>query len=333
MLDEKKLLELIAASPRIRTMELVDKLDCEFSELEPLLLQQVAAGKLVAQPVSAPNGRQATGYTVGAGVLVSGSTDEKSAKPPPLTMIDKAIAFVTERGTATSAELHSLLRLMPNDLVSRVLAAALADGRLVKNGKFWSLAGAEGESEQDDAAATADHPLTAITNATFPGTSAPTEPPTEAPTAEPEFETKGDRVVEFIQRQANRRATNSQLREVLGLGAGQFPAAYLNDCIKSGRLARHGDNWILGPGASAEDRGEVPLAGGKAIEIPVFANQKSDIDPAPSQAAPPAEKSACFRIGDWSDGTVELQRDGVRVASLTKEEFDQVGRFWNLRAA
>lgn len=40
-----------------------------------------------------------------------------------------------------------------------------------------------------------------------------------------------------------------------------------------------------------------------------------------------------FRIGDWSDGSIELQRNGVHLATLTQEEFEQIGRFFNLRAA
>jgi hypothetical protein len=339
MLDEKRLLELIAASPLIRTMELVDKLDCEFCELEPLLQQEVAAGNLVAQPVTGPNGRRATGYSVSDGVrgiLSNAGVSGKAARP--LSAIDKAIAFVTERGTATSAELHSLLNLPANELVSRALGGALSDGRLVKSGKFWSLAGGNDDREQDtgrqDPVAGAP-----VANAAFPSTSAPVPAPPAPQVAEPdEHETKGDRVVDFIKRQPNRRATNNQLREVLGLGAGQFPAAHLNECIKTGRLARHGDNWILGPGASLdEDRSglpPVPDGQDKGIEIPVFTAKKANVDDIVTvQIVAAPQSGAQFRIGDWSDGTIELQRNGVRVASLTKEEFDQVGRFWNLRVA
>lgn len=61
---------------------------------------------------------------------------------PGLGAVDRAIAFIRTRGTATSAELHMVMDLPPDELPSVHLADALEDGRLVKDGKFWALGAA-----------------------------------------------------------------------------------------------------------------------------------------------------------------------------------------------
>jgi hypothetical protein len=61
---------------------------------------------------------------------------------PGLPAVDRAIAFVRTRGTATSAELHAVMDLPPDELPSTHLVDALEDGRLVKDGKHWTLGAA-----------------------------------------------------------------------------------------------------------------------------------------------------------------------------------------------
>jgi hypothetical protein len=55
-----------------------------------------------------------------------------------LPRVERAIAFVKTRGTATSSELHMVMELEPDELVSPHLADVLADGRLIKDGKHWA---------------------------------------------------------------------------------------------------------------------------------------------------------------------------------------------------
>jgi hypothetical protein len=65
---------------------------------------------------------------------------------PGLPAVDRAIAFVRTRGTVSSSELHMVMDLPADELPSEHLVDALEDGRLVKNGKFWTLGAAALES-------------------------------------------------------------------------------------------------------------------------------------------------------------------------------------------
>jgi hypothetical protein len=61
---------------------------------------------------------------------------------PGLPAVDRAIEFVRTRSRATSAELHIVMDLPEDDVPSYHLSDALEDGRLVKDGKFWTLGAA-----------------------------------------------------------------------------------------------------------------------------------------------------------------------------------------------
>jgi hypothetical protein len=61
---------------------------------------------------------------------------------PGLGAVDRAIAFIRTRGTATSSELHIVMELEPDELPSKHLAEAIADKRIVRVGWDWSLGAA-----------------------------------------------------------------------------------------------------------------------------------------------------------------------------------------------
>lgn len=65
--------------------------------------------------------------------------DIERAIVPGLPSVARAIEFVRSRGTATSSELHVLMELSPEQMVSHQLADALQDGRLIKDGKHWTI--------------------------------------------------------------------------------------------------------------------------------------------------------------------------------------------------
>lgn len=61
---------------------------------------------------------------------------------PGLPAVQRAIEFVRTRGRATSAEVHIVLGLDPDELASEHLADELERGVLVKDGKHWTLGAA-----------------------------------------------------------------------------------------------------------------------------------------------------------------------------------------------
>lgn len=88
-------------------------------------------------------------YSFGRGFM--SSEDYKRAKNKVLailqaraaggdTMLDRALNFLIARGgECTGSDLHSALCLLPDELPSVVLADALAQQRLFKDGKVWRL--------------------------------------------------------------------------------------------------------------------------------------------------------------------------------------------------
>lgn len=143
--EQARLLRMLMRTPGIRAIQLADQLNVTLEQAEELLEPEIAAGLVVATTGIAPNGLSCTLYDLSAAFAV---TDDykamRSAEPmriaaTRLTNVDRAIAFITERGGATSAELHTLLGLKANEYASTYLGAAIKDGRLAKDGKDWTL--------------------------------------------------------------------------------------------------------------------------------------------------------------------------------------------------
>lgn len=58
----KNALVLIARQPKIRTVEIADRIDCDTEMVEPMLKPHIDVGHIVVIPVIAPNGRKANGF-------------------------------------------------------------------------------------------------------------------------------------------------------------------------------------------------------------------------------------------------------------------------------
>lgn len=335
--DPTKLLHLIATKPQIRTMELADRLDCEITDIDAALEPLLAAGKILAVPVTAPSGRPATGYRLSEAVRV-----EQAVVSQACTTIDRAIAYITEHGTARAAELHAHLGLRANDLVSRELSAAITDGRLVVKEGNWTL---------DTSKAAEPEPKSEL------------NPEVKSePQAGPGRITRALRATTYLATTPGNRATNEQIRDAIGLGPGDSPSPYLRDALKDGRLKRDGSDWVLGetvkapfvdkfrPAADPAPRVEQPAASGplaptsvvaaapsetikSTVVGDVFVSARGDAALRTAVAAIAAVVSPAFRCGIWSDGILELQRGGQVVATLTREECAQVVEFLESRAA
>lgn len=147
-MTNEQILELIGKRPHIRTIEIVDRLDCDIDVLQQRLEDLVALNLITAYKVIAPNNRPATAYALKNSVVLE-SAPAPSAPPvvqmkkvevPKMTKIELAINFIKSNGgIATSSQLHSLLDLKPEEYPSSWLGGGVKDGRLVKDGKNWSI--------------------------------------------------------------------------------------------------------------------------------------------------------------------------------------------------
>jgi hypothetical protein len=177
-----------------------------------------------------------------------------------------------------------------------------------------------------------------------PTTQAPAALPTSAPTTDAEPMSKVARAIAFLNER--RRATTVELRQVMGLKTFEAPSAYLKCALKDGRIKREGDNYELGgePPAARTPRpafgGSLVLPGSKqyssqdkapapAAEIPqalvtqtlATLNGGTALEPAPvATQMPSASASAAFRCGLWIDDVVELQRGGITLDKLDRDE-------------
>ena len=109
-----------------------------------------------------------------------------------------------------------------------------------------------------------------------------------------------ERAVAFIV--ARGRATNDELRAELGLRPNEYPSTWLSMPFQQGHVVRDGRVWLPGTGVPPKT-----IAHRQACATP-------------KTPATPSDTPAAFRCALWSDGMVELQRGGVRVAELKPEE-------------
>jgi hypothetical protein len=145
-------------------------------------------------------------------------------------------------------------------------------------------------------------------------------PPAEADTADTaKAGTRVDRAIACVTKHGC--VTNGQMRVATGLHVGQYPVSFLAVPLRDGRLARDGENWVLGPALAPKQQAE-PIADEKAkMEIPVFTETANSPAHPVAPAAPAVQGArAGFRCAVWSDGILELQRDGATIASLLPGE-------------
>ncbi len=143
-MTNEQILELIGTKPGIRTVEISDRLDCDIEQLQDMLMDLFRSGLIVARDIIGPNKRPAKAYWLKGVAQVAASTTPAEIEitdetGPAKSKVELAIRFVAANGNATSADLHKLLKLKPTDYASSYLNSALKDGRLVKEGKIWTL--------------------------------------------------------------------------------------------------------------------------------------------------------------------------------------------------
>lgn len=147
--------------------------------------------------------------------------------------ITRAIELVTERGVVTGSQLHAHLRLDPDDHPSEILAEALADGRLIKEGKEWMLG--VGPAQEAEVITYLPTPEAV---AAFPQVVTP-----ESVERRSETRPWVQIAVDHLRECQGNRATPKELAVVLGK---RGVASFLRHGLITGRLARRGNDWILG---------------------------------------------------------------------------------------
>jgi hypothetical protein len=134
-----------------------------------------------------------------------------------------------------------------------------------------------------------------------------------------------ERAVAFILERG--RATDAELRAELGLKPSEYPSTCLSMPAMQGRVVREGRDWLPGTGIPPKSITRQPAFGG-ALALPnstPVAARPSPAFRAAAKASPaPSDAPAAFRCALWSDGVVELQRGGVRLAELRPDEAQAV---------
>ncbi|CAN7739181.1 hypothetical protein [Duganella sp. LjRoot269] len=248
-IDIDRIYALVAQRPGIRTVEIADEIDCDADQVKPRLSGDIAAGNIAVRPISAPNGRTVDAFEFTAEFMASPFYGLIAARAG----LDSALRDLSQAVSPASPE-----------------AVPPAPKRRGKREKLSQ-------------------------GLQYPQPRAPIVAP---PPSYPE------RAIAFL-RAAGGRAGNEALREALSLGRGTSPSSYLRAAIADGRLVRDGRDWMIGPNVDVMPRYAPGKTAARAI-------------PAPPSAAAPAPRA--FRCARWSDGVLELQRDGVTIAMLEQAE-------------
>lgn len=168
-----------------------------------------------------------------------------------------------------------------------------------------------------------------------------------------------DRAIAYLTK--NGSGGDIEMRSVLGIKKEEYPSSVLASAVKTGRIVRDGILWRLGDGVplaaaksarkyntAAPSKKREPRAQfsktaqpgdaeGQVRDDAPASNPKSvDLEPA---APPPTNKNQAtlheqpvpaqptFRCGLWSDGVLELQRDGRSLIELQRGEHEHLADF------
>jgi hypothetical protein len=169
----------------------------------------------------------------------------------------------------------------------------------------------------------------------------------------PRVATKVDMALAYVS--IHTSVSDKDMRTVMGIPQNNAPRAYLVTAIKDGRIARNeAGDWIKGPGtpsvkspvtpvtAAQDDAvaspafvcdtqptatgGATAIVGSPEVAVPAVAATRCEVKNLPQESNATAAGSA-FRCGLWSDGVLELQRDGRSLVELTRAEGEHMAAF------
>lgn len=184
--------------------------------------------------------------------------------------------------------------------------------------------------------------------------------PAAAPAAEAPPMSRAARAIAYIKEKGC--AGDAELRAVMGMRTAEYPSSVLTSSVKKGLVVRDGLVWRIGKGTPppplrmVKDAAFNPANGPVLPPTPVARAAPPPPAPPPPEAAPAvlvavssaqqqnrsgavslmvvtnnasAPFAPSFRCGLWSDGVLELQRNGRSVVELTRGEGEQLVDFMN----
>jgi hypothetical protein len=144
--------------------------------------------------------------------------------------------------------------------------------------------------------------------------------------------------VAFVEKRGS--ATSAELSVLLDLRADQYPSVELSSAVQNGRLVRDGKVWTLGPNVVAYERRKADkpdalqsgaeLGRVEAPATPKFAEQNAEqplrnLRQALREPVPVSVPQ--WRFAVWSDGQVEIERNGENVLSLPRDVARDLSKF------
>lgn len=305
----QNILEIIAGIPDCRAVQIVDKLDIDAEEVLSQVKALIHVGDVVSSEGRAPNGLPCTVYNVSdafketaAYAPLAAKATAKAFAAPGLNRIERAIEWVRQHGSATSAELHAVMGLDDTEAPSKVLASAITTRRLVKDGKSWTLGPGPGGT------VTAPSPVCApkvevVETPRFLPPAAPAAPAVSRLTCAPD-------------------AADSAASRVFG------------DMVKKPKVpeAPKDTKVTRVRGGKAKHQPALPPAAPPIVEP---APPKVDAAPSPDKVVvslrpgteQQVEQSPVYRCALWSDGMLEVQRDGLTVAEMPQAAAEEMASF------
>lgn len=299
----QKILELIVSRPGIRTVEVADLVDCELEMVRPSIRDEIDAGLVKVSTVVAPNGRNANAFEPSPGLCakyphlkadgIAPSAPAAASVPDHLkkTKIDQVIDFIKAHGKASTMDLRLVLSTKAHP--SAYLAPAMKDGRVVRNGEMWTLPGV--------------HEKPSIPSAKPEAIATPAEPVDipqflqKQPSPGVDIDKVGRRTV-VIEEIPSAEAQETVRQISQGACVSGYP--------EGGRTFRE----IVEEQANLQaDREAIAEAFRDCVR-----------DPAGEELEPQG-----FACALWSDGDLQLVRDGEVIDVLRKHEADILRRYLN----
>lgn len=206
---KQTILDLIAANPNIRTVEISDRLDIDLEMVRPHIADEIRSGEIVEEPILAPNGRTVLSF--------------RRADAAP------KVAVVTSPVEARAALPARVVRAMP-PAVRKMLAPPQA-------------------APAPEAKAESSTPLEIDVQVTRKEGVPLAAEAVPAQEAKPRREgvSRVERGLALLRAQHPAPVLNPALMEAMDLPTRHSPYSYMHSAIKGGRALYENRKWTLGP--------------------------------------------------------------------------------------